>query len=299
MMIGTKNYVIKKYQKGMEADQVRIGQEVAREWIWPYAYDLDDLLAIHARPDFDPDTRHYCFLGEEMVGYMFSTITSTGEGEERTATLDFPRMLAGHEDAAEMLMEKAFEILIQKSVSRVTGWVTSMCPGNIELAEKMGFSIHDWGSKVYYSYEMDWGKLDVPSHSVEEVNPDKDLPEYAQVAAKWYKQPREWCRAYLAEWHAEVDIIAHLGVREEGALVAACMTAPNLVRPSTAANYYIYVLDQSYLQPLLAKAVNKCVDFGVINLIADLINEHRPYEHVYQELGFKKVAEWAQCQKVI
>ena len=184
-----KKYTVKDFQKGFETDQVRIGQEVAQKWIWPYAYDLDDLLAMHAQPDFDPDTRHYCFLGDEMVGYMFSIIKPAGEGDECNATLDFPRMLAGHEDAAEMLIEKAFERLVQKGVSSVMGWVTTMCPENIALAEKMGFSIFDWGQKVYYSYEMDWGKLDLPTPPVEEVNPDRDLHEYARIASRWYKRP--------------------------------------------------------------------------------------------------------------
>ncbi len=30
-------YVVQDYQKGFEKDQVRIGIEVARNWIWPYA----------------------------------------------------------------------------------------------------------------------------------------------------------------------------------------------------------------------------------------------------------------------
>jgi hypothetical protein len=47
----------------------------------------------------------------------------------------------------------------------------------------------------------------------------------------------------------------------------------------------------------LAKVVNACIDFGVINVIADLINEHRQYEPVYRKLGFRKVAEWARCEK--
>jgi len=63
-----QKYSVQDYQKGFEEDQVRIGREVARNWIWPYAYDLPDLLELHARPDFDPTTRHYCFLGTEMVG---------------------------------------------------------------------------------------------------------------------------------------------------------------------------------------------------------------------------------------
>ena len=67
-----QQYTIKGYQKGFEKAQARIGIDVARNWIWPYAYSYDDLLVIHSRPDFNPDTRHYCFEHDKMVGYVFS-----------------------------------------------------------------------------------------------------------------------------------------------------------------------------------------------------------------------------------
>jgi hypothetical protein len=292
-----QKYVIQDYQKGFEKDQVRIGIEVARNWIWPYAYDLADLMWLHAQPDFDPATRHYCFLGTEMVGYMFSVITPS-EGDDSTANLDFPRMLPGHEQAAELLIKRAFEILRRRGVSRIVGRVTTMCPGDIRLAERVGFSIRDWGYKVYYSYEMEWGRLNIPGHAAEELDPQYDLDECAQIATHWYKRPPEWCRSLLAEWH-EADLITHLGVREDGKLVAACMAAPNSVRPSTAAIYYIFTPNERSLRPMLVSVVDKCVDRGVHNVIADLINEHRQYEPVYQELGFKKVADWARCEKTL
>jgi hypothetical protein len=291
-------YVLKDYQCGFERGQVRIGRHVARNWIWPYAYNLEDLLRVHARPDFDPETRHYCFLGDEMVGYMFSIVTPPGEGEVSTATLDFPRLMPGHEGAAELLMERALETLQRKGVSRVVGRVTTMCPGDIRLAENAGFSISDWGYKVYYSYEMAWDKLDLPGDPAEEVDPEKDLDECAQIAARWYKRPPEWCRALLAEWHS-AGIITHVGVREGKRWIAACMAAPNTVRPSTAAIYYIYAPDEHSLTPMLVSVVSQCVDYGVDNVIADLIHEHRQYEPVYQKLGFEKVAEWARCEKAL
>lgn len=291
-------YVIKDYQKGFEQDQVRIGIEVARNWIWPYAYHLDELLKIHARPDFDPVTRHYCFLGDEMVGYMFSLIPPLGDHGISAASLDFPRMLPGHEQAAALLIAKALDTLRKKGVSRVVGRITTMCPNDVQLAEKMGFSISDWGYKVYYSYEMAWGKLNIPEHSALEIDPEKDLDDCAEIATKWYKRPSEWCRSLLAEWH-EVGVITHVGVRKDGKMIAACMASPNDVRPSTAAIFYIYSPDEHNLKPMLAKVVNKCIDYGVDNIIADLVNDHRQYEPVYQELGFKKVAEWARCEKEI
>jgi hypothetical protein len=291
-------YSIKDYQKGYEKDQVRIGLEVAQNWVWPYAYNLEDLMELHAQPDFNPQTRHYCFLGDEMVGYMFSMIKPLEEGEIATAVLDFPRMMPGHEGAAELLVKKAFDILKEKGVTLVTGHLTTMCPDHIELAEKFDFKIDDWGFKVYYSYEMEWGKLDIVSDAAKEVDPERDLGECAKIASQWYKRPPDWCRSLLAEWHEE-GIITHVCIREGSETIAACMAAPNSVRPSTAANYYIYAPDEGSLKPMLAKVVENCIDFGTQNLIADLIYDHRPFEPVYQQLGFKKVADWARCEKTL
>ena len=293
-----KKYAIKNYQKGFEQDQVRIGLEVAQNWIWPYAYHLDGLLKIHSQPDFDPTTRHYCFLDDKMVGYMYSLIMRSGEDTLLTAHLDFPRMMPGHEEAAELLLEKAFETLKKKGISRIEARVTTMCPDDIRLAEKAGFSIWDWGHKVYYSYEMQWGKLTFPDHVAQEIDPQKDLDECAELASKWYKRPPDWCHSLLSEWHAE-GVITHVGVRKNRELIAACMAAPNDVRPSTAAIFYIYSPDEDSLKPMLTKVVNNCVDFGVNNVIADLINEHRHFEPVYKKMGFKKVAEWARCEKIL
>ncbi len=293
-----RQYVIKDYQKGFEQDQARIGIEVAQSWIWPYAYHLDDLLKIHSQPDFDPDTRHYCFMDDQMVGYMFTLCGPSVDNKEFTATVDFPRMLPGHEQGAELLIKRAFETLKKKGVVRVVGRVTTMLPADILLAERMGFTISDCGYKVYYSYEMGWGDLTPSGKLVDEVDLKKDLDECAEIAAKWYKRPSEWCRSLLEEWH-ETGIMTHLCVREQNRMIAACLVAPNDIRSSTAAIFYIHAPDETMLRPMLEKVVNKCIDYGVTNVIADLVNEHRQYESAYQNLGFKKVAEWARVEKVI
>ena len=293
-----QKYVIKDYQKGFEHDQARIGLEVAGKWIWPYAYDEEDLVKISAQPDFDPETRHYCFSGDEMVGYMFSIIGPPDEGELTEAHLDFPRMLPGHEPAAEQLIERAFKTLEKKGVTRVVGRVTTMCQGDIRLAEITGFTFSDWGYKVYYAYEMGAGKLDLPDDVAEEINSAEDLLESAEIATHWYRRPADWCLSRIKE-RIKYGFITHLCVRQQGKMVAACLAGPNDVRPSTAAIYYIYAPDAACLVAMLVKVVNRCVDYGAHDVISDLIGEHRPYEPVYQQLGFKKAAEWAQCEKIL
>ena len=293
-----KTYIIKDYQKGVENDQALIGYLAATHWVWPYAYDLEDLIRIHARADFDPDTRHYCFLDDEMVGYSFSLIEPDSDGSSSKATFEFPRVLPGHESADELLIEKAMIVLREKGVSRVTGRVTTMCPDQIRLAEKSGFSLNSWGYKLYYSYEISSGSLDLSSRTVRDIDPENDLDECARIAARWYKRPQDWCRSLLADWHEE-GVISHSGVWQDGELVASCMAAPNSIRPSTAAIYYIYAPDEESLKPMLADVVSKCAAKGITNLIVDLINEHLLFEPIYQALGFEKVAEWAKCEKIL
>lgn len=115
-----------------------------------------------------------------MVGYIFSTLLPLTERGVSKACLDFPRVLSGHERAAELLIRKAFETLKKKGVSVVEARVTTR-----------------------------------------------------------------------------------------------------------------------YLKPLLARLISNCVDKGYKTLLADLINEHRRYEDIYQALGFTKVAEWARCEKAL
>jgi hypothetical protein len=291
-------YVIRTYQEGFEPDQVKIGVQVAQDWIWPYAFDLVGLLRLRAQPGFDPGTRHYCFLDGEMVGYVFSVIAPPGDSEDRTAHLEFPRVLPGHEGTAELLMDCALETLKAKAVSRAVGRVTTMCPGDIELAEVFGFRIYDWGHKVYYAYEMAWGVLEVPSAAADEIELEEDLSELAALAARWYGRSPDWSRAHLREWH-RARIIAHLCVRERGKPIAACLVAPNDVRPSTAALFYVQAPDEDALKPMLARAVEACIEHRAQDLIADLVNEHRKYQGVYEELGFKAVAQWARCERAL
>ena len=171
-------------------------------------------------------------------------------------------------------------------------------PDDIQLAEDVGFAVSDWGYKVYYTYEMGWGPLAASSERAAEIDPARDLDACAEVATHWYGRTVAWCRDWLAAWHAE-GVITHAAVRDGADFVASGMVAPNDVRPSTAALYYVYSPSDEHLVPLLAHVVSRCIAHGIHNLIADLVNEHQGFESVYQRLGFVKVADWARCERVL
>ena len=118
---------------------------------------------------------------------MFSLISIDETNTGRSAVIDFPRILPGHESAAELLIEKAFSTLRRKGITRITGRVTTMCPGDVKLAEKTGFKMFDWGYKVYYSYEMKWGKARIritPTDRTTARVPRPRLPT-SQNATAW------------------------------------------------------------------------------------------------------------------
>jgi len=291
-------YAVCAYTPRFDADHMRIGAEAAREWIWPYAHDAESLERLHSLPSFDPDLWLYAILDDEVVGFVGAMLDSPSPDKPSTATIFFPRTMPSHGRASELLLQEILDMLARRGVARVTGRVTTMCPEEISLAGTAGFALQDWGYKLYYSYEAKRGHFPVSEASAGRVDLDRDLEACAELSSRWYKQSTKWCLEHLRARHDQ-GIIGHFCVRRDGEVIASCLTAPNEIRPTTAALYYIYAPDEMSLKALVSTAANACIEQGASNLVADLIHEHRAFEPVYQSLGFTKVAEWARCSKLL
>jgi len=295
-----KKYSIQSYQQGFDEEQARVGIEAANLWLWPLAHEEQDLKRIHTQPNFDPETSWYCFDGSKMVGFISMSLPSTDSVGNPRAVLFIPRSRPGYEETSDLLIERSLEVLREKGVRKVEIQVSTMFKNRAALLERWGFAPSQdqgWGYKVYYSYDMRQGELGVDTANVSEVSASEEYDESAELAAIWYKKPKEWCKDLLDEWHATGEVITHPFIRKNGKMVASCMAAPNNVRKDTAAMYFVYAKDAEYLPPLLARVVGSCIQKGCKTLIADLINEHRGYEEVYRSLGFVKSADWAVYEK--
>ncbi|NSW53116.1 MAG: hypothetical protein HPY85_11480 [Anaerolineae bacterium] len=292
-------YQITQYQPGVEAEQARIGIEASRDWVWPFAHDEQGWFHLHQSPDFDPDLSFFAWGDGAMVGHLtfFPQPAAPDSPDRVTVFMEFPRVLPGHPDAAQSLIIHAEQALRQKGIGHITGRLSTMNPQELPVMEKLGYTLRDRGYKLYYVYPMEQGRIDHPALAqVAPVRFPDDLDEAAALAARWYHRPAAWCREHLVEWHRE-GIISHYCIRSTSEMIAACLTAVNENRPVTAANYSIYTPDSTTLEPLLAAAVNACITHGIRELVADLVNEHRPYEDTYQKLGFQKAAEWVNFEK--
>jgi hypothetical protein len=295
-------YTFKPYHDSYINDQARIGIEVARQFVWPFAFRVDELRKLHAMPDFDPESRLYCFSGDRMVGYTLWTSRPANDDSIARARIDFPRLLPGHERAAQFLLEKLQDAMKRKNIYIAEMPVTTMMPGSFELAERLGFTPgekYPRGFKVYYAYDLRRGKLDISTYWVNDLDLERDLDETAELASIWYKKPVEWCKNYIEDIEMNEILIAHLNIRRRDEMVAACVAAPNDHREKLAGIFYIHVKDEEYLLPLIAKVIANCADRGYETLIVDLINEHRVHEATYKSLGFTKAAEWAIYEKTL
>jgi hypothetical protein len=295
-------YKIERHKQGIEPARVQLDVQATRDWIWAYAYDLDDLQRIHAQPDFDPDTHLYCYQGDEMVGYVDANVFPPDKDGTMRAWLEYPRALPDHHQALPLLLEHSLRVLQDKGVDLVETRCATMWPGSFELVESLGFqehAEHKRGYKVYYVYDLGQGTLEIPTDGVFDFDLERDLAGAAELATHWYKRPASWCRDMLVEMEHRWPLIAHLVMREGDKVVAACNFAPNFVKSDgePAAIYYIYVPDAQHLRPLVAKAIERCTQAGRKRLLVDLIHKHRGYEADYRELGFTWAAEWARYEK--
>ena len=57
------DYEIKHYQEGFIENQVKIGTEASKEWQLFGQTGVERLKEVYAQPEFDPETRLYCFKG--------------------------------------------------------------------------------------------------------------------------------------------------------------------------------------------------------------------------------------------
>ncbi len=295
-------YICKPYQKGIETALARIDLEVGRDWAWPGGHTLEQWMEITSQENFDPESIYLAYLGDELAAYSWSYSRPTGEDGATRASLVYPKALPGHEAAVPLLIEHALEVLQQKGLNQVAARASTMCVDSFEILEETGFQVHPVhgrGSKVYYIYDLEKGKLNVPVDKVMDFDLQRDLDEAAELAKIWYRQPVAWCKEYLAHGlNDEFSLFAHLVVREGDKMVAACAAAPNYMNGGDpAAIYYIYARDAECLRPIIVRMIEISIEAGYKKLLVDLINDHRGFEADYQAMGFRLAAEFANYVK--
>lgn len=134
------DYTIKPYNESYIVKQVEIGNHFAKKWIAYGQSSVEQVKETYSRDTFDPETRLYCFKGDEMVGYIGANIVDVEEENIKRAQTRLAFVLPGNEGAFNLLFNQLVEVLKQKEVAEIETPQTILNDNYYEIAEKLGFS---------------------------------------------------------------------------------------------------------------------------------------------------------------
>lgn len=290
-------FVVRIYQPGDEVEEARIGIQITKNWVWPALHNLEEVRSQISGPRFDPRSRIYAFYEGRMVAFTEFIQYDSSRFAPKRALLFYPRCLPGFQEAAKPLILKAVKILHRELDQDIIQMrVTTMIPESINVAKQCEFyetEDRPVGYKIYFTYDLTKGDLDIDTDMVEDFDRSRDLDEVARVSWMWYKQPVEWCRENLLKEADLYNSFAHLVVRHRNEVIAACFVAPNYYtgKDTIAALFYQYALMPEALRPMIAEAVKRSRKAGFKTLVVDVIYDHLYFAPTYKALGFKKAAE--------
>ena len=286
-------YVIKTYESGFEKYHKKIGLEVSKNWAWPF----EGFTEIYSDPNFDPETVLSCFKDNEMVGFVSLRLMGEGPGilinEGVAAYLDIPRVISGFEDAADLLMKKIIQTLKNKGVKLIRTRVSTMRKNSIELAKRWGFKPHEdypLGYKIYYTYDLDKGKLDYPTNDLQSFDRDYDLEDCSLGVSTYFRMPKERAKNWILGFESREDLISHYVIRENGKLAGYCVALSNPHNEDIIATYYIEAANEDYMKQLIVRTVNDCIERNKKLYLIDIIGHLLKYEKLVKSLGFDNAA---------
>ncbi len=249
-----EEYTLKSYQKGFEQEQASIGYQVAQTWQFAHQTPAERLEVVYSKPDFDPETRHYCFKGEEMIGFLTSKVIEPKEDGRKRASLVFPSILPGNEGATDLLLEKAYDTLKSKGVEVVETYVSAISGNNYDLAHKWGYKhIKDQDNIVYILNGTDLKEIG-EEIEVREFDQNKDLEKWLSLVRKFDEISEESEKQLLNELSNEAgNIVAHLVIEKDGEIVGTTLIYRNDIKPTTANLPFTYVTETKYLLALATR----------------------------------------------
>ena len=105
------DYQIETYQEKFLEDQFKIGSGMYDKWRMGGQTRIEQLKTAYSAPDFDPLTRFYALLNEEIVGFLTA---SSIKDQQNNTYFEFPYYKKGHENSQQELAEHAFQKLRER-----------------------------------------------------------------------------------------------------------------------------------------------------------------------------------------
>ncbi|NHJ39306.1 MAG: hypothetical protein FK731_04680 [Asgard group archaeon] len=165
---------IRNYKEEYLEDQVRLGYEATKDWVSTGQIPLSVIKRMYeSNENFTPETRHYAFKGDEMIGYVISAVDREIDGIKE-ASMQFPKIPSKDKEIEKMLMEKTLSVLKEKGANILRTRVEL----NSKIKDQMESFVKDYGFEFEYSNEYRRALIDLDKFDVENFKSDFPIEEY-------------------------------------------------------------------------------------------------------------------------
>ncbi len=282
-------YVIKKYQEEFIENQYKIGTEVSKNWQLFGQTPVDRLKEAYSQPEFDPETRLYCFLGDEMVGFLTSSVLPEKEDDKTIANLTVPLVKESHEDAIDLLMEKGLEILKSKGAEVVRTAASDTWGDYGKIPEKWNY---EYVRDLTFVVSQDIGKIasTEDTENVLHYDKERDQDQLVQIFVKELGMTEEQAIQNFELIESTENVLGHYVVRKDDQIVARTYAALDENQPIVQIGY-IYSVDEDSKKKLVSKIINESKEKEIEKVQSNLFGGMLAKLDEYEAMGFKKIGK--------
>ncbi|MFW9924753.1 MAG: hypothetical protein ACFFDW_15845, partial [Candidatus Thorarchaeota archaeon] len=295
------DYILKNYQEEFLEFQEQVGKEATKEWINFYQTPATTLKRAYSTPNFDPETKHYAFKGDKLVGFLTSSIAPKSEDDIQRAYLEFPLVLKGHETAVDLLIEKGISTLKAKGVKKILARAAKEWKGTLDKANKWGFK---YNKNLYIVMEAKLKDLNLKRSDNFEIVPydhSKDFNQMVQIFNKKFGMELERAKANFETINQnKEDYPVHLILHRNNKIIGRSMVSRD---QKDFSKYYLGTMvyeNEEQMIALLAECINQLKKIKGAQLISqwlsdDILNQ----QELFSSLGFIQTAKIDYYEKEI
>lgn len=199
----------KTYSEERLDDQIALINDVIKDWSWKCWYpQKEKLKEIYSREGFTPETRHYVYDNDLLVGFLSSAVEEKAEGIQY-GSIHILFIRKGYEHIEKEIMKKTFAVLKSKGVQVIR---TSSMPGwgnYSQILKKRGFKqgVLLAQRTIFQPKKVLSGDYSKPEHIIE-VKIEEDRKQLVEAIYLLKQQSKEEINSYLDRLLATNDYLA-------------------------------------------------------------------------------------------
>ncbi len=271
-------------------DQVELVNLITKDWLG-FGYPNEENLktSYSNNSSFTPETRHYVYVKEKLVGFISSAVEEKVDGLQY-GSIQHPFVHPEYAYVEKEIMEKAIDVLKSKGVTVIrTNFHRTW--GNVhKLVEDYNYIEKDIVDKFAM---IDLNCVDIPKkpdkNQVREINMKKDVDIFRKLFLEKYDVGTERANGYL-KWVSESgDVFSHPVVIQDNSLKAYARVE---MQKETNTLYMFHIpcfgdIDCDYIRADIFYYIIEKVKKIILPLCLYLGGEMKENASIYEKFGLK------------